>query len=283
MEMTNTEVFEKKYINSIFTAPVRTIYNHDIMNCTSEEVTGNYLYSGRALGLTDPGDIIQLSPELKTEWPFITRHYHRIGLSFTRDVIWSTDFYYLQEYHDYKPSFFYYGNNIYSNYENSKFFDIVNYINSKNNFMNIAEALALPVPQTLRYETKNAITDTSSIVYPCYLKAAVSVSGVGIYRCASEAELLKALATFDESVPLQIQEEVQALSFLNVQYRVTHKGVERFAATDQLLDGFAHKGNSHPTQYPCWELTDPYAEYLYANGMQGVFAFDVAVSNKDGR
>ena len=38
----------------------RYIFNHDIMSCTSAEVSGNYLYSGRALGLTEVDDIIQI-------------------------------------------------------------------------------------------------------------------------------------------------------------------------------------------------------------------------------
>ena len=34
----------------------RYIVNHDIMRCTAEGVVGNNLYSGRALGLTEPED-----------------------------------------------------------------------------------------------------------------------------------------------------------------------------------------------------------------------------------
>ena len=70
--------------------PPRTLYNHDIMHCTAEGVSGNEFYSARALGMTLPDDIIQLSPHLKPEWPAITAHYERIGLTHTRDVIWST-------------------------------------------------------------------------------------------------------------------------------------------------------------------------------------------------
>jgi len=276
-----TDVTELQFVNSTFTAPVKNIFNHDIMNCTNDEVSGNYLYSGRALGLTEPGDIIQLHPMLEIEWPHITRHYERIGLSFTRDVIWDTSYSYLKLFPKYTPSFFYYGSDTYEKYENSKFYNIVNFINSKNNFMNVAESLGLPIPKTIRYDNKSLITDTSEFPYPCYLKAAVSVSGVGIFRCENQTELFKALDTFEENVPIQVQEEVVALSFLNVQYKATSKGVVRFAITDQLLDGFAHKGNQHPTKYPCWDITDTYAKYLHDRGMQGIFAFDVAVSMKN--
>jgi len=67
-------------------APAR-IVNHDIMGCTAEGVVGNQLYSGRALGLTEPGDLLQLHPELWSQWIYIRDHYRRIGLSHTEQII----------------------------------------------------------------------------------------------------------------------------------------------------------------------------------------------------
>ena len=64
------------------------LYNHDILSCTHEEVTGNHLYSGRALGLTEPEDIIQISPFLKNQWDAITAHYSRIELGYSQHVVW---------------------------------------------------------------------------------------------------------------------------------------------------------------------------------------------------
>jgi len=257
-----------------------TLFNHDIMNCTSEEVKGNFLYSGRALGLTEPGNIIQLHPRLKDEWHYITQHYDNIGLSYSESIIWDVNYACLKEYPEYKPSFFYYGDDIYDTYENHDFHSIVDFINSKNNFMQVATELNLPIPKTFCYSSKDEISDTSIFPYPCYVKAAISVSGVGIYRCENESEVFNALNTFGVDVPIQIQEEVMAATFLNVQYRVGVKGLERFAASEQLLDGFAHKGNQHPTRFDCWHVTDAFAEYLYERGMEGVFAFDVAVIDK---
>lgn len=261
----------------------KSIFNHDIMNCTTDETQANYLYSGRALGLTEPGDIIQLHPDLESQWTYITRHYDNVGLSYTRSVVWNTDYELLTRYQDYKPSFFYYGEDVFSHYANYDFHNIVDFVNSKNNFMTIALELGLPVPQTFCYDNKSLINDTSIFPYPCYLKAAISVSGVGIYRCEDESELFTALNTFDDSTPIQIQEEVCALSFLNVQYIVTPTGVKRFSTTEQLLDGFSHRGNRHPSRFNCWHTTDAYAKYLYDRGISGVFAFDVAVVDKNDR
>ncbi|MGD8843126.1 MAG: hypothetical protein PVJ83_06585, partial [Gammaproteobacteria bacterium] len=85
------------------------IVNHDIMDCTAEGVVGNHLYSGRALGLSEPWDIIQLHPELQTSWPAITDHYRRIGLSHSENVIWNVDLQELGAHIGHQPSVFYFG------------------------------------------------------------------------------------------------------------------------------------------------------------------------------
>lgn len=280
---THLEPVNQRQVSTQPTVKTGVIFNHDIMNCTDTAVSGNYLYSGRALGLTEPGDIIQLHPDLESQWPYITQHYDEIGLSYSGSVIWNTSYKTLTRYRQYQPSFFYYGEDTFSNYANYDFFNVVTYINSKNNFMSIAQELQLPIPQTFCYDNKTHIYDTAIFPYPCYVKAAVSVSGVGIFRCQDEGEMFAALNTFDNDVPIQIQEEVNALTFLNVQYRVTDKGVERFASTEQLLDGFAHKGNKHPSRIDSWHITDPYAQYLYKRGIKGVFAFDVAIIDNEGK
>ena len=65
------------------------IINHDVMHCTAEGVVGNHLYSGRALGISEVHDKIQLNPEMIPLWKDITTHYYRIGLSHTQNVIWN--------------------------------------------------------------------------------------------------------------------------------------------------------------------------------------------------
>ena len=115
------------------------------------------------------------------------------------------------------------------------------------------------------------------IVYPCYLKAAISVSGVGIYRCESKKEFMIAMAQFAEDTPVQIQEEVITNSFLNLQYRIVGNDVIRLAASEQILDGFAHQGNRVPASHEPWAAVDPIAYWLRDQGMKGIFAFDVAI------
>jgi len=92
----------------------------------------------------------------------------------------------------------------------------VDFITSKNNFMSVAHQLGVPVPETLCFAQASEISDRQieTFLHPCYLKAAVSVSGVGIYRCGDAAELRAAIGRFEPGVPVQLQQEVAGSSFL---------------------------------------------------------------------
>ena len=264
------------------------IFNHDIMHCTHDAVLGNYLYSGRVLGMTEPDDLIQLYPDLKSEWKAITTHYDNIGLSYSQNPIWDVSFDRLREYPDYHPSVFIFADAIHDDSKNDDWFsdrnrdwqNVVEFINSKNNFIRLARELNVKVPQTLCAENKTQLKEYNNIPFPCYLKPAVSVDGVGIYRCADSEELDRALSNLDNDICVQLQQEVTATKFLNLQYQVEPE-VKPLAATEQILDGFAHQGNRFPTAYQPWELVDPMAKWMDEKGMKGIFAFDVAVVESD--
>jgi len=268
--------------SAVFTAPAR-IFNHDIMGCTAEGVAGNHLYSGRALALTEPGDIIQLHPALKPQWDFICAHYTRVGLSFTEQVIWNVRQRALEEHADREISVFFFGAAEHAARPNQAWHGVVQHINSKNNFMALAEALGVPVPRTLCLADVADIgtTEIARAPYPCYVKAAVSVSGVGIYRCADSAELRDALSRFATGVPIQIQAEVATDLFLNLQYEADAVGYRPIATTEQLLEGPVHQGNRYPARHAPWSCVEPMAEWLHQEGIRGVYAFDVAVIDRD--
>ena len=257
------------------------ILNHDIMNCTAEGIAGNHLFSGRALGISEPWDMIQLHPDLQPLMNDICHHYKRVGLSFSTDIIWSLKPKHLGEHIGYQPSVFYYGRNEYQYWGDYAWKHIVDVINSKNNFMRLATHLGIAVPYTICIDSVTEIDYElmQEIVYPCYLKAAISVAGVGIYRCQDQAELQKAIINFDANVPVQIQEEVKAETFLNLQYQVYHGQAVRLAASEQILDGFAHQGNRVPARHEPWDAVDDMAQWLVNHGMKGIFAFDVAVED----
>jgi hypothetical protein len=261
------------------------IFNHDIMTCTHESVFGNHLFSGRVLGLTDIQDIVQLHPDLKSQWQAITAHYDRIGLNYSQNVIWDISLEIRANYPNFDLSVFYFGDITNPNSKQAnwfqqfdpKWFNVVEWINSKNNFMQVAEELGVKVPKTLCFETKTAIGNLETFPYPCYLKPAIAVAGAGIYQCENPEYLASVLQTFPSDIPLQIQEEVIASSFLNLQYQVTDSGWQHLAVTFQILDGYAHMGNRYPSPHQPWELVDPIAEWMVQQGMKEVFAFDIAV------
>lgn len=263
----------------------KRIINHDIMNCTAEGVAGNYLYSGRALGISEPDDVLQLHPELKSEWPAIKAHYENIGLRTTKNVIWDVNFNMGDQYSTFEPSVFFFGKEQQTFCRNDNWYRVVQYINSKNNFATLAEELNMDIPKTFRFIGVSEIyeDDIKRFPYPCYLKAAISVSGVGIYRCEHEYELREALNNFDKRIPVQIQEEVNTDIFLNMQYRVKDYHLERLATTEQILDGYAHQGNRSPACCEPWHSVETMAEWLFSHGIKGIFAFDVAVVEEKGK
>ncbi len=261
------------------------IVNHDIMHCTAEGVLANHLYSGRALGMSQPSDIIQLHPELKPLWKSICAHYDRVGLTHSNHVIWNVDMRELGRHICFQPSVFYFGPEQSLYWGDRNWLETVDFINSKNNFVHLAQELEVPIPWTLTFDGPEALNDEviAKLDFPCYLKAAISVAGVGIFRCGSEKEFIKARDSFGAQTPLQIQQEVITDVFLNLQYRVTQGKLERLVCTEQILDGFAHEGNKYPASHQPWDVVEPMAEWLVKKGMRGLFAFDVAViKDKDG-
>jgi hypothetical protein len=253
------------------------IVNHDIMNCTHESVAGNQLYSGRALGLTEPGDIIQLHPDLQSEWPAIVAHYKRTGVSHTHDVIWDVSRQRMAAYPSHTPSVFFYGGDVTRSRPDAAWQAVVERTNDKNRFMDLAETLGMRVPKTLRFARAAMVDELTRLPYPCYVKAAISVSWVGIHRCETPEQVAAALASFAPDMPLQIQEEVSTELFLNLQYEVRGGAAVPLAASEQLLDGFVHQGNRYPARHAPWASVEPMAQWMARSGMKEIFAFDVAV------
>ncbi|MGB5397908.1 MAG: ATP-grasp domain-containing protein, partial [Gammaproteobacteria bacterium] len=196
------------------------VINHDTTNCAAYDGVGNHLYSGRALGLSEPWDIIQLHPDLQPLWDDIRNHYRRIGLSHTDDVVWNLDLKYVASRIGYQPSVFYYGKNECKYWGDQEWLETAEFINSKNNFVALANELGIDVPDTLRFESAFNIwtDDIKNIEYPCFLKAAVPRAGNMFKRFKNESQLLDAIADIPGDIPLQIQKEIKAESFINLQY-----------------------------------------------------------------
>jgi hypothetical protein len=262
----------------------RYIVNHDIMHCTADGVSGNDLYSGRALGLTEVDDYIQLHPNLKPLWNDITSHYGRVGLSHSNKVIWDLSLEQLAAFDGYRPSVFYFGPAEGKVWYDPEWMGAVEYINSKNNFITLAHELGIHVPQTKCFASADEITELDIISFnmPCYLKAAISVSGVGIYRCANREQLRDAMKKFAPHDPVQLQEEITSDVFLNLQYRVIDDRLVRLAVSEQIISDCAHQGNRFPASHEPWDSVEPMAIWLKNQGIKSIFAFDVAVVDTPG-
>lgn len=263
------------------------IFNHDITLSTHDTEPGTHLYSGRALGLSNPEDKVQIHPELASEWDVIAAHYAQIGLTHSHDVVWDVSLAATSQYTslDYEPCVYFFGDAV--NYHDAyrgffqqydpQWCQVVDFVNSKNNFIYLAEELGIAVPKTLRFNNLAAAQMYDGIPFPCYVKQAISDHGCGIRRCQNQQELTEVFSYLPPDEPLQIQAEVQASTFLNLQYRITANGVEPLLASEQILKGCVHLGNRFPSRHQPWDVVQPFAEWISDRGMKGIFAVDVAV------
>lgn len=256
----------------------KTLYNHDITHFTADGVVGKHLYSGRALGITGPGDMIQLHPALQPLWQDICGHYRRIGLRHSKDVFWNTELRHLGANRGYLPSVYCYGSNEYQYLGNYEWLSINEFINYKQHFMQVGIGLGMDVPTVLRFDSVDEIdTGSQAIIYPCCLKAAISPT-LWIQHCHNRAELQATIQHFATDMPVQIHQDIRAEHFLNLQFQVVDHEPVRLAATEYSLDGFTNPGNHYPAQQQPWGAVEPLARWLCERGMQGVFSCDVAVT-----
>jgi len=104
---------------------------------------------------------------------------------------------------------------------------------------------------------------------------------VGIYRCQDVQALKEGIDKFDPEVPVQVQEEIIADTFLNVQFQTEDNEAKRLAISEQVLDGFVHQGNRYPARCEPWDSVQAMADWLVEKGIKGIFAFDVAVAQTE--
>lgn len=262
----------------------QTIFNHDLRDCTREneldKLIGGCRYSGRSLSLTYPGDIIQLHSDLQGSWEAITAHYKRIGLPYTDNVIWDDSFSILEEYPDHEPSFFFFGDRAHEIRQDRRWYEITRELNSKNNFIKLCKRLGVPTPKTFCFKDKSEFDEKQELNFPVYFKVSTSVSGLGVEKCDNLDELRGVINRLEEKVPFQIQLDIQAKTFLNIQY-YSNGACHRVVCSEQIINGCAHAGNKYPTDYSPWEYADRIAEYINCNGMKGYFAFDFGVTQNN--
>jgi hypothetical protein len=252
------------------------LYNHEIrFNEELGRVEAHRYYGCRVLACTTPSDVIQIDPILKEEYAHIEKHYQRVGIDCTEEVVWDVEPNLAKNYPRYELSVHTFNKRFNDARQDPKRLHAVNMFNDKNIFLALCQKLDVAIPKTRFFQASELPPD--DITFPVFVKKATSASGLGVFRCESYEELKTIVA--DIKAPYQIQKEIDAKVFLNVQYRVEGDGsVVHIATSEQILDGFTHIGNRFPASYNPRHITDPIAKELARQGLKDVFALDVAVT-----
>ena len=116
-----------------------------------------------------------MHPDIRPEWPVIAAHYQRIGLQHASRVIWDLSYDHLASHSQHEASVFFFDDTIGASRPDGNWMGVVDFINNKNNFVDRAEELGMTIPLTLRFSNPSEVHELSSLPYPCYVKASVSV------------------------------------------------------------------------------------------------------------
>lgn len=262
------------------------VYLHDVGSsypaAEIAKIPSALLYSARVLASTQPSDVVVLPPGTQHHYPWIVSHYEAIGLPVARTVVFGGH-QAVRRYPDRDFSVFFFGQAEHDVRPNQRWYETARRLNSKNGFVQISEQLGVKVPMTICVdvvEEAHGLADTG-LIFPVFVKLAVSASGFGVWRCDNVDEFRQLVSTL--SAPFQIQAALpEGTEFLNVQYRVSDTGsLVRGAVTAQVLKGNTHAGNRFPTTHDeqrVYAATDVLAQWAANAGIQGVFAFDVAAT-----
>lgn len=260
-----------------------TLFNHDMMGSYADvhRVEGLHLNGCRALARTRPGDVIQLHPDLAQEFGPAVEHYRRIGIDCTENAVWDPGPGVVRDYPDHHYSVFLFGPEHHRFRPDLARLTATAHANSKNEFMAWCLDRGFPVPATTVHRQGDAPPAVRPRSLPVFVKGDVSGCGLQVFRCETAEQVRAAVDTI--AGPYQVQEALDALEFLNVQYETGPDGtVEHLLTTEQVMNGFRHIGNRCPSRYDPRAVTDPVAAGLAACGLSGVFAFDVAVVREGG-
>jgi hypothetical protein len=236
-------------------------------------------YPGRILGSTYPEDIVQLGPDLKKGWGWICRHYDRINLSFSRQVIWNDNYAVASDFPNHRLSPFFYGDLADKVSPNQDRLRATRLLNQKNEAVRLASQSGVPVPATQFFSGKKQLQDCGDFEFPCVLKLSESVSGLGVAVCQSREELEKELGTLDSKVPFQIQAFLEADAFPSIQFGICENGdIRKITETVNFLEGSVHAGNwgGKTIDLQLDLLTERLVRNIAQLGYVGWLSFDLA-------
>lgn len=263
-----------------------TLWNHNMLGAYPvqelKNIPGVWRYSARVLASTLPDDILQLPSDLKDQFDLICQHYRSLGLRHASNIIWDDDLEICKSYPNYFWNTFLFSEEHHLICPNERLHSIVKKMNNKNYFIRLCQQNGWPVPETICFNSQKEFKNDCNVKFPCFVKVGCSASGAGVLYCDDWNSLKSNIDLLESEVDFQIQQPVTDAVFLNVQYDAQNGKLSRKIYTEQVLEGFSHAGNKWPSNFEerPWELCDPIAHYMVEQGMQGPFAFDVAVSNE---
>ncbi len=241
-----------------------------------------WLLPARVLALTDPGDTVQIHPDLKAEFPYILEHYRGISLPTATSAEYDLGYEVVRRYPDHQHDIWLFGPGAHSVRPDQPRFDAAQRLNDKNWFITwCRDVLKLPTAVTECYLHGQPTTD-SRLTLPLFVKGAVAGAGMEVFPCQSPDEIQSAIRRI--AGDYQLQTPVEHIASLNVQYYADGTGDTRHVATSEqiLKNGTIHQGNRYPSRFNPRALTDPLAAAAARLGARGIFAFDVLVT-PDGR
>lgn len=254
------------------------LFNHDIRGSGPASLGLGRMYASRALCITAKDDVIQLPAELKKHWDFILAHYARVGLECCHQVVWSLNLDHIKDYPDRELSPFFFGKRENLFRPDEKRFQVTQFLNSKNNFIEFAFANGIRVPDTQVFKSVFDIRYKNiNIDFPLYLKPEISLSGLGIVRCESGAALTRLLDHVVNEFPCQLQQALTVKCWLNFQFEEVDGKAQLFLVSEQIIKDNAHLGNIYPSKYADVKIFNEFAQLIVDLGMHGIFAFDVGV------
>jgi len=257
------------------------LYGRDRLSYNKLAEHGGFeYYETRAHGCTQPGDVIQLDPDLKEDYPFAAEHYRQVGLDCTDQVVWDLSAKVADDFPDHHLSVYLFLDEVHAVRPDAKRLAATKRYLNKNSFMRLCQGKA-PIPQTVFGDTAGRVADYKHMPFPLYVKGAISATGSSAYRCTTGQEVERAIKLM--SGEYQLQADVGPAEFLSVQYTITPEGeVKHLINTEQIIEGVEFVGTRYPTAYNPAEATQAIAQQAARDGIRGKMGIDVAVT-QDGQ
>ncbi len=239
-------------------------------------------YAARVVAASKPGDVVILPPSTMPYLGWARGHFEEVGLRTATEFHPGdshTMAFLLGKLPNHGLDVFFFDEACHKARPHQKWLQQAEYLNSKNNFIQLCEVLGVETPETTIYNKVEEVKGFPEM--PVYVKKAVSASGFGVWRCETDEQFQNIVML--QEAPFQVQEALPiGTQFLNVQYRVASSGqLEHGPVTLQILKGNSHDGNSFPVlcdKHDIWRSTDILARHAFESGMSGVWAYDVAVT-----